>query len=406
MSSLFSFSSQSFSEFPRVELQRDLRAKLSQGHQWIFHDAIGDGPRSYKGPALLTFKGKTIALGAYDGSSDLRFRFLAWTHGKDLSQELEQRWRSAICRRKQWIDPGLRGQSKTDSFRLIFGEGDFFPGIVVDVFHHYAVVQLDRPWLRKIWNLSEWSAHLQRDLPFLKGILLKAKLADGEEHEEIWGEVPDEITFLENGMRFQTTIRQAAKTGFFLDQRENRQLLEHFSYGQRTANFFAYTGGFSLFAARGGATEVVSVDIAPAAVAAIERHFEINELSSVSRQHLCADAFALLEEYQKQKEKFGLVVVDPPSFAPNESSRPSALRAYQRAFAAGMNLVGPRGRIALSSCSGHINLEDFTQLLKDSAAAAKRSAQVVAWGRQPSDHPYPLAMPELHYLKFCLLELD
>jgi 23S rRNA (cytosine1962-C5)-methyltransferase len=404
---LLKLSTQDLTALPFVDLTRDLIGKMSQGHQWLFHDVLSDGPNNYKGLMYLKFKNKIIGIGAYDSSSELRFRFLHWfLQGGSVAaiqENFKTRWDQALKKRAHFFKS--QNLERTNSFRLIFGEGDFFPGIVIDIFANYAVIQLDRPWLKKVWDLGAWVQQIQNDLPFIHGILLKAKTSDGEDHEVLMGQVPEEITFKENGMLFRTKIRAAAKTGFFLDQRDNRHMLESFSHGARVINFFSYTGGFSVFAARGGAKEVISVDIAKAAIDCCEEHFEMNQLKT-KRTHLCADAFEHLEILKKQKEKFDLVVIDPPSFSPSAKSKDNAITAYEKCFSSGAQLVAPNGFIALSSCSGHITQDDFRLIMERAVAKARRKAKVIGWGRQPTDHPYPLGMPELHYLKFCLLTLD
>jgi 23S rRNA (cytosine1962-C5)-methyltransferase len=244
-----------------------------------------------------------------------------------------------------------------------------------------------------------------KEFPFLKGIYLKAKTNDGEEGQILFGHLPEEIIFLENGIKFKTSLSKAAKTGFFLDQRDNRFMISKVSKNKKVANFFSYTGGFSLFAALGGCHEVHSIDIAPEAIKVCEEQFVLNNFN-VKRENICGDAFEWLAKYDKQKHFFDLVIIDPPSFAPNQKSKENALKAYEKCFSLGAKIVAPNGMIAFSSCSAHVTQGDFQSVLQNSLAMAKRQGQVLYQGGSPLDHPYPLAMPELNYLKFSLLALN
>ncbi len=409
MHQLLNLNAQEFANLPEVVLTRDLLSKIGMGHQWLFQDVLTGIPAQHKGLAKLMFKGRTIGYGTCDSGSELTFRFLFWTANDGrhdfakLQQELTERFLQAKARRASFLTS--RHLEVTNSFRLIFGEADFFPGMVIDIFGDYACLQLDRPWMKKVWNLEAFAAILQKELPFLKGIYQKSKTKDGEEGAVLFGEIPEDIEFLENGIKFKTSLRTAAKTGFFLDQRDNRKLIESVSNKKRVANFFSYTGGFSLFAAKGGAKEVISIDIAPEAIRVCEEQFQLNSLN-VKHSNLVADAFLTLENYERTKEFFDLVIIDPPSFAPNQSAKDNAIKAYEKCFSLGAKIVAPKGMLAVSSCSAHITPEDFRSIVQKSLGHAKRQGQVLYQGGAALDHPFPLAMPELNYLKFMLLALN
>lgn len=206
-------------------------------------------------------------------------------------------------------------------------------------------------------------------------------------------------------MFFASNIRDAAKTGFFLDQRDNRHYLKSFAKNKSVLNLFSYTGGFSIFTASGGATSVTSVDIAKVAIDAVKRNFEINELKTKT-QNIATDAFAYVEQEIKSKSKFDLVITDPPSFAPNEKSVPQATSAYIKIFSDSLKLVNANGLFAASSCSSHISTQAFFDITKEAFSKVRMRGTLIHVGAQPFDHPFPLAMEELRYLKFGLFRVD
>jgi 23S rRNA (cytosine1962-C5)-methyltransferase len=206
-------------------------------------------------------------------------------------------------------------------------------------------------------------------------------------------------------MSFASNIRDAAKTGFFLDQRDNRKLIRGFSKGLDVLNLFSYTGGFSIFAAAGGAKSVTSVDIGKAVIEAVKRNFELNNLPT-NHQDIATDAFEFVEKEIQAKHKYGLVITDPPSFAPNEKSVPQATVAYTKIYSNSIRLVEENGLFIASSCSSHISTEAFLDITREAFSKANRRGTLIQLGAQPVDHPYPLAMSELRYLKFALFRVE
>ena len=204
---------------------------------------------------------------------------------------------------------------------------------------------------------------------------------------------------------FSSNIRDGAKTGFFLDQRDNRNYIRDFSKNKNVLNLFSYTGGFSIYAAAGGASSVTSVDIAKAAISAVERNFAINKLTT-KQESLAVDAFQYVQDCITKQIKFDFVITDPPSFAPNEKSVPQATAAYTKIFSDSLRLVKDNGYFVASSCSSHIHHPAFIEIIKEAFSKAKRTGTLIHFGGQPSDHPFPLAMEELRYLKFAFFRLD
>jgi 23S rRNA (cytosine1962-C5)-methyltransferase len=238
-------------------------------------------------------------------------------------------------------------------------------------------------------------------------VYFKRKNSEEEKGLILAGECDNltEVEFLEHGVKFRTNIIDAAKTGFFLDQRENRNFIRNISKDKTLLNLFGYTGGFSVYAGLGGASKVTTVDIAPHAIKASELNWEINLLSPEMHEAICTDAFEYVKEAHEKKQQWDIVIADPPSFAPNQKSVETAKEAYTKIFADSLKLVKDGGFFAASSCSGHISFELFLELVQEALSRAKRRGKVLLVKGQPEDHPYPMALPEMRYLKFVYLQV-
>lgn len=395
-------------KLPGIQLTRDVTKYLKRGHRWAFANCFDEKQKLSSGLYELYFKKEFIGLGIVQADTQLRFRMLCLgsepyfrknSAVKTFHLWSESLWKNAIAIRRSF-DLNL-----TNSFRLLNGEGDGAPGLVIDIYHTVAVMKHDHPIMEKIWNHEEIAKRIQADFPFVECVYLKRRNDDSDKGMALVGTLPAETIFKENGMLFASNIRDAAKTGFFLDQRDNRALIGKFAKGLDVLNLFSYTGGFSIFAAAGGAKSVTSVDIGKAVIEAVARNFEINKLKTEHRD-VATDAFEFVENEFLQKKKYGLVITDPPSFAPNAKSVPAATAAYIKIFFTSLRLVQENGLFAASSCSSHISTEAFLEITSEAFSKAGKRGTLIHLGAQPVDHPYPLAMSELRYLKFALFRVD
>lgn len=393
---------------PIIQLTRDVTKHLKQGHRWIFANCFDEKEKRSSGLHALYFKRDLIGIGVVQADTQLRFRLFCLAEepyfrknsaAKTMSLWSERQWKNALYIRQRF------DFSRTNSIRLINGEGDGMPGLVIDIYNDVAVIKHDHPVMEKVWDLAAIAEKLKSDFPQVTCVYFKRKNSEEEKGVNIIGQLPAETIFKENGLLFASNIRDAAKTGFFLDQRDNRKLIQEFSRGRAVLNLFSYTGGFSLFAAAGGAKSVTSVDIAKAAIAAVTRNFELNEFKTEHRD-IAVDAFEFVEQEVARKTKYGLVITDPPSFAPNQKSVPQATEAYKKIYSSSIRLVEENGYFAASSCSSHISTEAFLEITQESFSRARKRGTLVHLGAQPYDHPYPLAMSELRYLKFALFRVD
>ncbi len=279
------------------------------------------------------------------------------------------------------------------------------PGLVVDIYDDTAVIKLDGDgpggfWLAEEigrWLASELSLNCVYERPKERG-------AEGRPLVGITPELP--ILFLENGLSLTADVVRGQKTGFFLDQRDHRQLVRSWSREARVLNVFSYTGGFSVAAGAGGAAQVTSVDISSSAIETANEHWHRNNLPDSSHVGVVADAFDFLGQSASERQRWDLVILDPPSFAPNRDSVPKAMSAYQNVIELGVRVTAMHGLLAVASCSSHIDLPMFLECCEEGVSRARRKGTVVTIGGQPTDHPSPLALPEYRYLKFVLLRLD
>lgn len=395
-------------KLPVIQLTRDVTKYLKRGHRWIFANCFNENEKLTSGLYALHFKKDLVAYGVVQGDTQLRFRLFCLSDepyfrknnaAKTFELWGERQWKNALTIRQSF------NLSTTNSFRLLNGEGDGVPGLVIDIYNNVAVIKHDHPIMEKVWNAEVLTEKIRAAYPGIECVYLKRRNDDSEKGTNIFGKLQEETVFKENEMLFASNIRDAAKTGFFLDQRDNRKLIQGFSKGLDVLNLFSYTGGFSIFAAAGEAKSVTSVDIAKVAIEAVKRNFELNNLK-IEHRDIATDAFEFVEQEIVKKSKYGLVITDPPSFAPNAKSVAAATAAYTKIFSNSIKLVSENGLFAASSCSSHISTEAFIEICSEAFSKSNKRGTLIHLGAQPVDHPYPLAMSELRYLKFALFRVE
>lgn len=393
---------------PSIKLSRDLVKSLKRGHRWVFANGFNESDHFESGIAALYFKSELIGYGVVQAETQLRFRLFCLASEpyfrknnvvKTFELWSERQWKNAVEIRRSF------DLNVTNSFRLLNGEGDGTPGLVVDIYNDVAVIKHDNPIMEKVWSHQVLAQKITEAFPQIKCVYLKRKNKEEEKGVNILGELPEETIFKENGMLFASQIRDAAKTGFFLDQRDNRYLISKFSKNADVLNMFSYTGGFSIFAAAGGAKSVTSVDIGKAPIEAVKRNFQINNLKT-EHHDIAVDAFEYVEKQHELRNKWDLVITDPPSFAPNAKAVPAATAAYTKIFASSIRLVKENGYFVASSCSSHITTEMFLKIVEEAFSKCNKRGTLVYMGGQPVDHPYPLVMTEFRYLKFALFRVE
>lgn len=382
-----------------LRLTKPLRDAIRSGHPWVYDRALAPAKTIESGELVTLVDDQgPIATALADPTSPIRARILDVPDAACDGAWAAARAEAAAQRRAR--DPLLVGCTGR---RLVHGEADACPGLVVDAYTDTAVVVFDGPAATAFWRarIADVIAGLERGGATIAHVWLRGERRERSAGEALRGDPPAEIVINEDDARFGVDVRSGQKTGFFLDQRDNRRTIRRHAAGQTVLNLFAYTGGFSLHAALGGATRVTSVDIAAPAIAAIEKNLALSNLPSDAHERVTADAFEFLARAKAQGRRWDLVIVDPPSFAPSERAKPAALRAYERLARAALAVVEPGGRFALASCSSHVTEVDLLGMI--AALPAPHLRLRIASGAA-SDHPVLAAFSEGRYLKFLFFD--
>lgn len=346
--------------------------------------------------AVLDMKGEELGWAMYDPHGPLSLRMLSLEKKPPNFTFFEKQLQRAADLRTglNFID--------TNAYRLINGEGDFLPGLVCDRYDGVAVVQFDGRGPSEFWDKTRIAEWILQHTGITSVVEKSRRNAEGGLTLIAGTAAPNEITVQENGVAFVVDILNGQKTGFFLDQRDNRQYIRTVSRGKSVLNLFSYTGGFSVYAGLGGATKVASLDVAEGAVRSAENNWQLNSLPAANHQGLAVDVFEYLNG---QNEKWDHVIVDPPSMGHSEDQKERAVSKYTELFAASAKLVQPGGQLSLSSCSSHISFEDFFEIIREAMSQARRRGQILRVSGQGPDHPFLHGSHEQRYLKFVHLVL-
>ncbi len=403
---------------PSVLLPRRLVAHVRRGHPWIYADAIQPPVGARTGDIVRLVEQersrgraqeRRVGAALYDAESPIALRVLTTERGDRPGPALwRRRVDEALALRRGGLD-----LERTDAFRLINGEGDALPGVHVDYYAGYLALKLDthawRPHLEALADALQGARDLEVRGIWFKGHHRSKAGARAKQRDDApppgplrGATPPDPVHVREHGMTLVASLQRGQKTGLFLDQRENRALIRSISRGREVLNLFSYNGGFSIAAALGGARRVTSVDSARAAIDDARLIFSLNGLEPARHEFAAEDVFEFLERAAASRERYDLVICDPPSFAPRKQAVPKASSAYARLHAAALRLVRPGGLYAGSSCSSHITAEMFLETMREGASRARRVLRLLELREAPLDHPSPLAFPEGRYLKFAL----
>jgi 23S rRNA (cytosine1962-C5)-methyltransferase len=387
---------------PKITLSRGAADAVRRGHPWVWRQGIERGGAALAmGTEVDLFDpaGHPLGRGLYDPASPIAVR--VWTTGEDRIDD-------ALFQRRMDHAFGLRAHlfadGATTAYRLLHGEGDRVPGLVLDRYAGIGVLRADGG-AAEAW-VSRFAAVLEPRLSSM-GVttLVFRRSSKGDEPalDVLFGPPPPStVTVAEHGVPFIVDVAHGQKTGAFLDQRENRQRVGRMGRGRRVLNLFSYAGGFSLVAAAGGAEGTTSVDVAAQAHATAQASFRAAGLDPRPHEFVTADVFTFLDGARRQGRTWDLVVSDPPSFAPNERAVPRALSAYRKLHRACADVLAPGGILCASSCSSHVDATAFTATLDD-AALGRTDLSLLELHGPPADHPSLPAWPEGRYLKFAVL---
>jgi 23S rRNA (cytosine1962-C5)-methyltransferase len=390
-----------------IRLKKKKEESLHRFHPWVFSGAIEqmDGqPEEGDWVRVESFQHEFLGVGQYQIGS-IAVRIFSWEDREIDDAFLRERIQVAFNLRK---DLGLIRGNENNAYRLIHGEGDYLPGLVVDVYAHTAVMQAHTAgmhYLRRrlaealvavagadiqhVYYKSETTLPYKADLDPVNGYLI-----GGEGNTDI---------AIENGLKFHVDWLKGQKTGFFVDQRENRALVEKYANGKNVLNMFCYTGGFSVYAMRGGANRVASVDVSAQAISLTSRNMELNFPDDPRHEAVCEDAFSYLA---KMGDKYDLIILDPPAFAKHKKVLHNALQGYRRLNAAALEKIRPGGILFTFSCSQVVTKDDFRCAVFSAAAQARRRVRILRQLHQPEDHPIDIYHPEGEYLKGLVLYVE
>lgn len=392
--------------YKNIYLKHRKEESLKRFHPWVFSGAIhhmdediaeGDTVR------VITADGNCIAVGHYQLGT-ITVRVLSFDDIAIDHSFWQQRMQSALAMRESI---GVANNPDNNTYRLIHGEGDNLPGLIIDCYGTTAVMQAHSVGMHVCREqickaLVEVMGDRIKNVYYKSETTLPFKAELGQENGFIYGHT-DNNTAVENSLSFHVDWLKGQKTGFFVDQRENRSLLEHYAKGKSVLNMFCYTGGFSVYAMRGGANIVHSVDSSAKAIELTDHNVAMNFPNDNRHEAFCEDAFKYLDDNDK---KYDLIVLDPPAFAKHRMALHNALKGYIRLNIKGLQRIKPGGILFTFSCSQAVSKENFRNAVFTAAAQAGRNVRILHQLHQPADHPVNIYHPEGEYLKGLVLYVE
>ena len=390
--------------YKNVYLRKGKEESLLRFHPWIFSGAISHSDNDVQDGEIVrvvTAGGNFIAVGHFQMGS-IAVRVLSF-EDEEINHDFWKNRLAAALRMR--VVAGISSNPNNNTFRLVHGEGDNLPGLVVDCYGSTAVMQAHSVGMHlcrhevakalvEVMGRQLTSVYYKSEttLPFL----------EQQTSGFIVGNDENDVA-LENGLKFHVDWLKGQKTGFFVDQRENRSLLEHYAKGKRVLNMFCYTGGFSFYAMRGGAQLVHSVDSSAKAISLTNQNVELNFPGDKRHEAFCDDAFSFL---QKTDCEYDLIILDPPAFAKHRGALHNALKGYTRLNAKAFEIIQPGGILFTFSCSQVVTKDHFRNAVFTAAAQAKRKVRILHQLHQPADHPINIYHPEGEYLKGLVLYVE
>lgn len=394
-------------KYTKIQLKPGKEDSMKRFHPWIFSGAIArfeNQPEEGDIVEVVDSKGNFLAIGHYQIGS-IAVRILTFEVEEINADFWKKRLQVAFELRQSL---GLVDGNRNNTYRLVHGEGDYLPGLIVDVYAHTAVMQAHAPGMhfvreelaqalvdvagaeiKNVYYKSETTLPYKAELGAENGYLI-----GGDEHTDI---------AIENGLKFHVDWLRGQKTGFFVDQRENRTLLEHYSKGRSVLNMFCYTGGFSFYAMRGNAKLVHSVDSSAKAIDLTNKNVELNFPGDTRHEAFAEDAFKYLD---RMGDQYDLIILDPPAFAKHKNVLRNALQGYRKLNAKAFEKIKPGGILFTFSCSQVVSKENFRLAVFSAAAQSGRRVRIIHQMTQPADHPINIYHPEGEYLKGLVLYVE
>ncbi len=392
---------------PRILLKEGREKSLKKRHPWVFSGGIQkvpDGLESGQTVDIFSAHGEWLGRGAYSPESNIRIRVWTWDQKVEIDRDFFAEALRKAIQLRQTVFTAREGNAR----RLVHGESDGLPGFVVDQYDHMLVMQVLSA------GAERWKDTLVSCLIELTGITTIYERSDVDVRQleglhsrkgVLAGETPKPFVIEENGLKFHIDPEAGQKTGFYLDQRTNRQLVrDRIPFGADVLNCFCYTGGFSVYALAGGAGHVTSIDSSAEAVAWAEKNQSLNGFEPEKSTWIVGDVFQLLRQFRDSRQSYDVIILDPPKFAPTSAQAKRAARGYKDINLLAMKLLRPGGMLFTFSCSGGVSADLFQKIIAGAALDAEAEIRIVQQLYQDRDHPVAVNFPEGAYLKgfFCI----
>lgn len=386
-----------------IKIKRQAVTQAGQGHPWIFSNQISDFPKTLSPGSLVDIlgpRGEWMGRGYFNPHSLIAIRILTREKEDINTAFFEKRIKQALNYRTKLIPDET-------VYRLIFSEGDFLPGLIVDRYEDVLIAQfltagiqvLEKEIVEALKNLLSPSCILARnDAP------IRALEKLPQENTVLFGERPEPMAIEKNGFKMRVDLWEGQKTGLYLDQSENQKKVAPLSKDARVLDAFSYSGGFGLQALKGGAKEILFLDSSEAAIRQAKENAELNGFSEKCR-FLCEDAFDTLKRFDEEKRRFDMVILDPPSFTKSKTKIHEAARGYKEINLRAMKILEPGGFLISCSCSYHMEAGFFMEILTSAAQDARRTLRLIEFSGQSPDHPILPSVPETSYLKCAILQV-
>ena len=394
---------------PRVVLKSGKDTPILAGHPWVFSEALSYCDKTEPGALVSIFdqREKHLGTGYINPLTSIRVRVLTLDPAEAIDVDFFSR---RFSRLDAWKRANL--PAETNGYRLVHAEADCLPGLIIDRFHDVFVFQLHTAGMDGMRDLIIEALRVTfSPKAIVERSDLDVRRMEGLRTQPVgvcYGELDEETTFVENGHTFIADVLKGQKTGFFLDQRDTRAAVGRYAKGKSVLNLFGYTGAFSVYAAKAGASYVSTIDVSHRALEVAMRHIALNGMDPEDESRFAfveADVLELLEDRKSLDHEPDIIICDPPAFAKSERHMPQAMKAYTDVNTACLSRLQVGGVLVTSSCSGRVTPEDFRSMLRIAAGRAGRDVRVREWITQPVDHAERLAFPEGRYLKTAILEV-
>ncbi len=394
---------------PVVKLKKGRDKSFYRNHPWVFSgaiDSVKDINQNGETVQIISADGKALGYGSYSSHSQIAVRVLSFNSEEKINKDFfERRIEKAMLFRNQLADNNL-----TNAYRLINAEGDLLPGLIVDKYNDFLVCQFlsagAEYWKKDIvstlielfnptgiFERSDSTSRKKEGLNQTKGILY------GKQSIDL-------VEVIENDNKFLVDITNGHKTGFYLDQRENRKQLESFSEGKEILNCFSFTGGFSVYALKSGAKKVINIDSSSEALALAEKNFMVNKIAPAKYENINEDVFKYLRYCRDAGQQFDVIILDPPKFAESASQIEKASRGYKDINLLALKLLKKNGILFTFSCSGHIVSDLFNKIISDAAIDSGKVVHIIKYLTQSPDHTMLTSFPEGLYLKGLICKVN